>query len=42
MNPPRIDDLVVLAYKRRLAYAEYGDPDGLPVILFHGLPGSRL
>jgi len=25
-----------------LAYAEYGDPEGFPVFLFHGLPGSRL
>jgi pimeloyl-ACP methyl ester carboxylesterase len=36
------DDVVVLADKRQLAYAEYGDPDGYPVFLFHGLPGSRL
>ena len=27
---------------RRLAYAEYGDPSGSPVILFHGNPSSRL
>lgn len=27
---------------RRLSYAEYGDPDGKPVILFHGNPNSRL
>ena len=27
---------------RRLGLAEYGDPDGAPVFLFHGLPGSRL
>ena len=27
---------------RRLAYAEYGDPNGKPVILFHGNPNSRL
>jgi pimeloyl-ACP methyl ester carboxylesterase len=25
-----------------LAYAEYGDAEGFPVFLFHGLPGSRL
>lgn len=42
MIPPRIDTTVQLLDKRRLAYAEYGDPDGLPVLLFHGLPGSRL
>ncbi|MAF46818.1 MAG: alpha/beta hydrolase [Rhodospirillales bacterium] len=27
---------------RRLGFAEYGDPNGLPLILFHGTPGSRL
>ena len=27
---------------RRLAYAEFGDREGRPVILFHGNPGSRL
>jgi pimeloyl-ACP methyl ester carboxylesterase len=26
---------------RQLAYMEYGDPVGLPVIYFHGLPASR-
>jgi pimeloyl-ACP methyl ester carboxylesterase len=25
-----------------LAYADYGDRDGVPVFYFHGLPGSRL
>jgi pimeloyl-ACP methyl ester carboxylesterase len=27
---------------RSLGYAEHGDPNGKPVLLFHGLPGSRL
>ncbi|MBN2083751.1 MAG: alpha/beta hydrolase [Anaerolineales bacterium] len=27
---------------RILAYAEYGDPGGKPVFLFHGVPGSRI
>ncbi|MFF2091484.1 alpha/beta fold hydrolase [Paenibacillus sp. NPDC058174] len=27
---------------RKLAYAEYGDPDGQPVFIFHGTPGSRI
>ena len=26
----------------RLCYAEYGDPEGKPVMMFHGNPGSRL
>lgn len=27
---------------RELAYAEWGDPSGAPVLHFHGIPGSRL
>jgi len=42
MIPPRIDTVIELSDKRRLAYTEYGDPSGFPVFLFHGLPGSRL
>src|SRR5512136_1886359 len=26
---------------RKLSYAEYGDPQGIPVFFFHGFPGSR-
>lgn len=33
---------IVLADGRRLGFAEYGDPNGQPVIGFHGTPGSRL
>lgn len=33
---------VILADGRRLAYAESGPSDGVPVIAFHGTPGSRL
>jgi pimeloyl-ACP methyl ester carboxylesterase len=32
----------VLPDRRRLAYAEYGDPQGYPTLYFHGFPGSRL
>lgn len=32
----------VLADGRRLAYAESGPSDGVPVMAFHGMPGSRL
>lgn len=31
-----------LADGRRLAYAEWGDPGGAPVLYCHGFPGSRL
>ena len=36
-------EVTVLALRdgRRLAYGEYGDPHGLPVIAFHGTPGGR-
>lgn len=27
---------------RTVAYAEYGDPDGTPVLFLHGTPGSRV
>ncbi len=34
--------LVRLRDGRSLAWAEYGDPSGKPVLYFHGFPGSRL
>jgi pimeloyl-ACP methyl ester carboxylesterase len=33
---------IVLADGRALAYEDFGDRDGAPVLLFHGAPGSRL
>lgn len=33
---------IVLSDGRRLAYEEYGDPNGKVVFFFHGAPGSRL
>lgn len=30
------------ADRGRVAYVEYGDPDGVPVLFFHGTPGSRV
>lgn len=39
---PRIDSLIALPDGRSLAYAEFGDPDGQPVLFFHGTPGYRL
>jgi pimeloyl-ACP methyl ester carboxylesterase len=35
------DNQVSLWDGRRLGYAEYGDPDGKPVLHFHGFPSSR-
>ncbi len=34
--------LITLPDGRKLAYSEYGDPAGIPVLLFHGSPGSRV
>lgn len=42
MQTLRNDNILRLPDGRRLGYAEYGDPDGKPVILFHGNPNSRL
>ena len=39
---PRREGRVTLRDGRALAYAEWGDPAGRPVVLFHGAPGSRL
>src|SRR5689334_19202051 len=33
---------ITLPDGRRLAYAEFGDPGGNPVLYFHGAPSSRL
>jgi pimeloyl-ACP methyl ester carboxylesterase len=40
-SPPPLR-LLTLPDGRRLACAEYGDPNGLPVLGLHGTPGSRL
>jgi pimeloyl-ACP methyl ester carboxylesterase len=33
---------ITLRDGRRLSYAEYGDPEGAPLIVLHGMPGSRI
>jgi pimeloyl-ACP methyl ester carboxylesterase len=37
-----IEQRVTLKDGRMLGFAEYGDPNGEPVLEFHGIPGSRL
>ncbi len=33
--------VLTLADGRQLGYAEYGDPQGIPLLALHGTPGSR-
>jgi len=40
--PALRDATVTLPDGRRLAYTEWGLPDGKPLLYFHGTPGSRL
>ena len=35
-------EYLILANGRRLAYCQYGDPQGVPLFYAHGGPGSRL
>lgn len=37
-----IDNHIILPDGRKLAYAEFGKPDGFPVMYLHGAPSSRL
>ncbi len=41
-NSLKDTNILKLPDGRQLGYAEYGNPDGKPVILFHGNPNSRL
>ena len=41
MEPP-LNRTIRLNDGRRLGFAEFGDPHGVPVFGFHGTPGSRL
>jgi len=36
------DKTIRLPDGRHLGYVEYGDPEGRPLLFFHGIPGSRL
>jgi len=42
MSDARVSESSRLQDGRTLSYAEYGVPDGRPVVWCHGLPGSRL
>lgn len=36
------EKLLMLNDGRKICFSEYGDPDGVPIMYFHGTPGSRL
>jgi len=36
------DQYILLRDGLKLGYADYGDPQGKPVFLFHGIPGSLM
>jgi len=38
----KTDNIVFLPDGRKLAYSEFGEPEGYPVLYFHGTPSSRL
>jgi pimeloyl-ACP methyl ester carboxylesterase len=38
---PRLEGTVKVASGRRLGFAEFGAPDGRPVVWLHGTPGAR-
>ena len=38
----KTENLLTLPDGRKLAYAEFGKPDGYPVLYCHGIPSSRL
>ena len=40
--PEHVEHRLTLADGRTLAVSEWGDPNGKPVITFHGTPGSRI
>jgi pimeloyl-ACP methyl ester carboxylesterase len=37
-----VDDFLLLADRRTVGFADFGLPEGLPVVVCHGGPGSRL
>ncbi|UCF98310.1 MAG: alpha/beta hydrolase [Spirochaetaceae bacterium] len=42
MATKKTEQPIKLKYGRTLAYAEYGNPEGKPILEFHGNPSSRL
>lgn len=41
ITPPRIEGRVRVREGRKLGFAEFGPPDGRPILWLHGTPGAR-
>lgn len=41
-NELRDDNILILSSGKKLGYAEYGNREGIPILMHHGNPGSRL
>lgn len=41
LTPPRIEGRVEVRDGRKLGFAEFGPPDGHPILWMHGTPGAR-
>jgi len=41
ITPPRIEGRVQVRDGRKLGFAEFGPPDGRPIVWLHGTPGAR-
>jgi pimeloyl-ACP methyl ester carboxylesterase len=41
LTPPRIEGRVAVRAGRKLGFAEFGPPDGRPILWMHGTPGAR-
>jgi pimeloyl-ACP methyl ester carboxylesterase len=41
IDPPRAEGTIAVGHRRKLGYAEFGDPAGRLVLWFHGTPGGR-
>ena len=41
-RPRPVEGQIRTASGRRIGYAEFGDPAGIPVFYFHGTPGARI
>src|SRR5215469_10399612 len=42
VTSPYADEVLALADGRKLAWAEWGDPRGSPLVFLHPCPGSRM